>query len=133
MKTLCAAALVVLVSTVSSSAAATSPALVTFEQTGGFAGIERGMTVRRSGAIVSDGLPVTVSRLSPARLATLRQRLVAARWASLKATYDSPVSDGFVCRLTYAGRTIRVEEGAALPLRLARLKAMLERIAGLSS
>jgi hypothetical protein len=134
MRTFCATALAV-VASASSTCAATSPALVTFEQTGGFAGIERGMSVRRSGAVVSDGLPVTVSRLSPARLGTFRQRLVDARWATLETTYeaDSPISDGYVFKITYAGRTIRVEEGStSLPPRLARVYAMLERIAGLS-
>ena len=91
------------------------------------------MTVRRSGAVVSDGLPITVSRLSPSRLATLRQRLIDARWATLRARYrsDTPISDGYLYRITYAGRTIRVDEGATVPLRLVRVQAMLERIAGL--
>ena len=134
MRSLLATAVLVLVATASASAATPSPALVTFQQTGGFAGIERGMTVRRSGVVVSDGLPVTVSRLSAARLATLRQRLVEARWSTLRSKYeaDSPISDGFAYRITHAGRTIRVEEGATLPLRLARVRTMLARIAGLS-
>jgi len=133
MRTLGATALVVLVATVSSSAAASpSSPLVRFEQTGGFAGIERGMTVQPSGRVVSDGLPITVSRLSPARLDLLRERLADARWGTLRARYDSSISDAYVYRITYAGRTIRIEEGATLPLRLARLDAMLERIAGLS-
>jgi hypothetical protein len=53
---------------------------------------------------------------------------------TLKASYesDSPVSDGYVYRITYAGRTIRIEEGATVPPRLARAYAMLARIAGLS-
>ena len=134
MRMLCATALAALASAGSTcAAAAPSSPLVTFEQTGGFAGIERGMTVRRSGAVVSDGLPVAVSRLAPTGLATLRQRLADARWATLKAMYDSSISDAYVYRITYAGRTIRVEEGATVPRRLARLQAMLERLAGIRS
>jgi hypothetical protein len=134
MKTLCTAAFVLLVVLVPSSAAAPTAVLVSFEQTGGFAGIERGMNVTRAGRVVSDGLPVTVSQLSSTRLATLRERLVAARWPTLKAKYEpeTPISDGFVYKVTYAGRTIRIEEGATLPLRLARPYRMLLTIAGLS-
>jgi hypothetical protein len=137
MKTLCAAALVLLAFLALPAAAApgTSPTLVTFEQTGGFAGIERGMSVMRSGKVVSDGLPVTASQLSSTRLALLRTRLVAAQWASLQAKYEpeTPISDGYVYKLTYAGRTIRIEEGTtSLPLRLKRPFLMLRSLAGLS-
>jgi hypothetical protein len=133
MKTLCTAALVLLAWAAAPSAAAPTSVLVSFEQTGGFAGIERGMAVTRTGRVVSDGLPVTVSQLPPARLATLRDRLVAARWATLRSKYgpETPIADGFVYRITYAGRTIRIDEGATLPLRLRRPYAMLRAIAGL--
>ena len=54
-------------------AGAREPAvLVSFEQTGGFAGIERSLAVHRSGKVVSDGLPVKTARLTPARLRALR-------------------------------------------------------------
>jgi hypothetical protein len=104
--------------------------LVTFEQTGGFAGIERGLVVHRSGKVVSDGLPVTTHRLSAARLRALRNALVQARFATLLRTYESetPVADGYVYRIRYAGRTIRVEEGAELPARLARPFSLLTRL-----
>jgi hypothetical protein len=96
--------------------------LVTFEQTGGFAGIERGLVVLRSGAVVSDGLPLATSRLGPARLRALRTALVAARFATLRRTYESEeqLDDGYVYRITYGKRTIRIEEGAKLPPRLQR-------------
>jgi hypothetical protein len=104
--------------------------LVTFEQTGGFAGIERGFVVHRSGKVVSDGLAVRTQRLSATRLRTLRNALVQARFATLRRTYESetPVADGYVYWITYAGRTIRVEEGAELPRRLARPFSLLERL-----
>ena len=134
MRMLCAAVLVVLAGVVPSSAdPASSSVLVTFEQTGGFAGIERGMSVTRSGKVVSDGLPVSTSQLSATRLAALRAKLVGAQWATLRAKYEpeTPISDGYVYKVTYAGRTIRVEQGATLPLRLKRPFAMLQAIAGL--
>ena len=58
-----------------SSSATTPSNLVTFEQTGGFASIERGFAVRTSGVVVSDGLPVTAKRLSAKRLLALRTAL----------------------------------------------------------
>jgi hypothetical protein len=94
--------------------------LVTFEQRGGFAGIERGLVVHRSGKVVSDGLAVTTHRLSPARLRALRTALVAARFPTLAREYESGtgMADGFVYRLTYGGRTVQFEEDAELPARL---------------
>src|SRR3954452_21677943 len=133
MKPVFLTAFVVLACAVPSATATPSSVLVTFEQTGGFAGIERGMSVTRSGKVVSDGLPVTTSHLTSARLALLKQRLADAHWATLRTTYepDAPISDGFVYKLTYAGRTIRIEQGAtSLPLRLTPPYALLQKTAG---
>jgi hypothetical protein len=101
--------------------------LVTFEQTGGFAGIERSFTVQRSGKLVSDGLATTTARLSPAKLRALKSALAKARFATLKRTYESDVQidDGYVYRIMYGGRTVRIEEEAKLPLRLQRVYALL--------
>lgn len=98
-----------------------------FEQTGGFAGIERGLVVYRTGRVVSDGLPVRTSRLSSTRLRALRLALQQARFATLQRKYESdePVADGYVYRISYAGRTIRIDEGAKLPPRLARPFSLL--------
>lgn len=112
-------------------AAAASPErpapLVSYEQTGGFAGIERGLVVYRSGKVVSDGLPLRTSRLSPERLRTLRALLVNAKFATLRREYESkqPIADGFVFRIAHAGRVIRIEQGAKPPLRLARVERFL--------
>ena len=108
-------------------AASPSPVLVTFEQTGGFAAIERGLTVRRSGALVSNGLPLKAKQLSSARMARLRMLLTDARFATLKHRYDSaePIADGFVYRISYGGTTIQIDEDAKLPPRLAGVFAFL--------
>ena len=113
--------------------AATAPprVLVSFQQTGGFVAIERTVTVHTSGKVVSDG--AAVSALSRARLAALRDALADARWRTLRAHYapDVTVSDGFLYAITYAGRTIRIDQGAPIPARLARPFLILERLAGL--
>ena len=106
-------------------AASPSPVLVTFEQTGGFAAIERGLTVRRSGALVSDGLPLKAKQLSAARMARLRTLLTDAHFATLKHRYEpaEPIADGFVYRISYGGRRVEIGEDAKLPERLAGLFA----------
>jgi len=111
-------------------AAQPSPVLVSFAQTGGFAAIERGLTVRRSGAVVSDGLPVKVKELSPLRLRALRTALASAGFTSLDARYESdqPVADGYVYRIGYSGRTVDIEQGATLPTRLARVFRFLRAL-----
>ena len=116
-----------------SSSAATSPNLVTFEQTGGFASIERGFAVRTSGVVVSDGLPVTAKRLSAKRLVALRAALTQARWGTLARRYESetPISDGYIYRITYAGKTIKIEQDAKLPVRLARPFSLLRALGGI--
>ena len=116
-----------------SSSATTPSNLVTFEQTGGFASIERGFAVRTSGVVVSDGLPVTAKRLSAKRLAALRTALIQARWVTLARRYESetPISDGYVYRVTYAGKTIKIEQDAKLPARLARPFSLLQALGGI--
>jgi hypothetical protein len=116
-----------------SSSAATPSNLVNFEQTGGFASIERGFAVRTSGVVVSDGLPVTTKRLSAKRLAALRTALTQARWVTLARRYESetPISDGYVYRVTYAGKTIKIEQDAKLPARLARPFSLLRTLGGI--
>ena len=115
------------------AASAPSPVLVSFRQTGGFVGVERSVTVRRSGAVTAKN--VHVSTLSHARFTALRDALEAARWKTLKSSYapEVHVADGFLYAITYGGRTIRIDQGATLPPRLARPFVLLQRIAGLRS
>ncbi len=116
-----------------SSSAATSPTLVTFEQTGGFAGIERGFSVQKTGKVVSDGLPVTAKQLSTKRMVALRLALVNARWGTLAHRYESTsgMADGYIYKLSYGGKTIKIEEDAKLPARLARPFALLRTLGGI--
>src|SRR3954451_11469310 len=111
-------------------AASPSPVLVTFEQTGGFAAIERGLTVRRSGALVSNGLPLKAKQLSAARMARLRVLLTGAHFATLEHRYESeePIADGFEYRISYSGTSVRIDQGAKLPARLAGVFAFLRSL-----
>jgi len=104
--------------------------LVSLHQSGGFAGIDRSLVVERSGAVVSTGLPHAPSRLSPRTLTTLRDALVAARFATLARVYEPtvPIADGFTYRIAYAGRTVRIEQGAQLPTRLRRVFDLLAKL-----
>jgi hypothetical protein len=112
------------------SRAQQSPVLVSYQQSGGLAAIEHGLTVRRSGAVVSDGLAVKVKSLSPLRLRALRSALTAAAFSSLQDRYESdePIADGFVYRIGYAGRTVQIEQGATLPARLDRVFKFLRSL-----
>jgi hypothetical protein len=113
-----------------SSAGQAPTVLVTYEQTGGFAGIERGLVVYRTGRVQSDGLPLKASRLTPARLSALKTALRQARFATLAKRYESetPIADGFIYRVTYGGRSVRVEEGADPPARLERVLVQLRSL-----
>lgn len=115
------------------AASAPSPVLVAVHQTGGFVGVDRNVVVRRSGAVTAEN--VHVSTLSRARLTALRAALEAARWRTLKSRYAPKVhvADGFQYAIAYGGRTIRIDQGATLPPRLARPFVLLQRVAGLRS
>ena len=130
MRTL-AACLVAALAVTAAAAEARSPAvLVTYEQSGGFAGIERSLTVHRSGKVVADGFALRTRHLTPARLRTLRDALVKARFATLRRAYetDPPLADGFVYGVTYGARTVQVEEEAKVPARLERVLDLLSAL-----
>lgn len=98
--------------------------LVTYVRSGGFIGRQDSLRVLASGAAVSTR---GAFRLSATRLSTLRSTLRAARFATLLPRYDAdaPVADGYTYRVTYAGRTVVVEQEAEIPARLARLLDLL--------
>jgi uncharacterized cupin superfamily protein len=126
-----ALALLLAVVTAASAAAATSPTLVSFRQTGGFAGFDRGFAVKRTGALVPDGMPLKKAHLTATELSKLRLALVNARFATLAKAYrpDEPIADGFTYGITYAGRRVTIEQGGKPPLRLQRVFDLLRRLA----
>jgi hypothetical protein len=101
-----------------------SQVVVSYRQTGGIAGIDRGYTVYSTGVLVSRDKTL---RISAAKLRALRQVLEQARWPTLRSLYRpiTPVADGFTYRITRAGRTIRIEDGAQIPARLLRVQKLL--------
>jgi hypothetical protein len=111
----------------SPAASAGRQPLVSYARTGGFIGVQDSLKVLESGAARSTNGDF---RLSSKRLATLQARLRAAGFPTLRRKYASehPVSDGFVYRVTYAGRTVVVEEDANAPLRLQRVLDLLADI-----
>ena len=118
---------------VSASAAAAGPVdaaqrpLVVYTRTGGFIGVQDLMKISRNGTVSSTNGDF---RLSAKRMATLRVRLGAARFPTLKRKYeaDYPVADGFLYGVTYGGRRVLVNEDAEAPLRLRRVLDLLGEI-----
>jgi hypothetical protein len=125
------AALVAL--TLATGAAAAAPIeaqqqpLVVYTRTGGFIGVQDSMKVFRDGTVSSTSGDF---RISARRLATLRARLVAARFPTLRREYeaDYPIADGFVYGVTYSGRRVVVNEEAKTPLRLRRALDLLNEM-----
>ena len=122
---------VLLLAAGSAADAASSRALVSFRETGGFAGLDRGLVVVRSGDVFSDGLPLKKAHLTRLELAKLKLALTQARFAGLAKTYESeqPVADGFVYKIAYAGHVVAIEQGAKPPPRVQRVFDFLQRLA----
>jgi hypothetical protein len=107
--------------------------LVAYDRTGGLAGIQDKLTVRRSGRASYSRLRGSARgtlQLSCTRLRAFRTALVRARFATLAPVYapDTPLGDGLVESVSYGGRTVRVLTGAEPPPRLARVLALLRDI-----
>lgn len=107
--------------------------LVAYTRTGGLAGIREELRVFRGGqaTLVHARGGRSTFRLTCARVQTLRDRLVQARFATLAPAYapDDPIADGFVETVSYAGRRVSVLTGARPPERLARVLRILRGIA----
>ena len=98
--------------------------LVTYVHSGGFTGDRDTLTVFRSGrADSSNGL----FGLTTKRRLSLERALRAARFATLRKEYVpvDPVADGYIERISYAGRTVSVAQGATPPARLQRVLTLL--------
>jgi opacity protein-like surface antigen len=130
MRVLAVAVLIALAGAAASQADAAPTTLVRFEQSGGFAGIERALVVQRTGKVVSDGLPLAKSHLTPRELTKLKTALTAARFPGLPDRFESenPIADGFVYRIAYAGHDVQIEQGAKPPLRVQRVFDLLMRL-----
>jgi hypothetical protein len=102
-------------------------ALVSYSRTGGFIGVNDALVVYRDGSADSTNGPI---RLSARARLRLQASLRSARFATLRRAYApaQPVADGFTYRVGYAGRHVRVEEGAKPPLRLQRVLDLLAAI-----
>jgi hypothetical protein len=101
-------------------ARARQQSLVVYTRTGGFIGVQDSMRISRDGTVSSSNGDF---RLSAKRLATLRARLRAARFPTLKREYeaDYPIADGFVYGVTFGGKRVLVNEEAKAPPRLQRV------------
>jgi hypothetical protein len=110
-----------------SDVAAQQQPLVVYTRTGGFIGVQDSMKIFRDGTVSSTNGDF---RLSANRVAMLRSRLRAARFSTLRRRYeaDYPIADGFVYGVSYAGRTVVVNEEAKAPLRLRRVLDLLGEI-----
>jgi hypothetical protein len=111
------------------AAGARTSALVGYSRTGGFIGVHDSLTVLWDGTAVSSRGSF---RITAQRLRTLRATLERARFGTLQRRYsaDYPVADGFTYRVSYAGRSVVVEEEARVPLRLQRALDLLADLFG---
>jgi hypothetical protein len=123
-------ALLLFLVTAASAHAALAPTLVSFRQTGGFAGLDRGFVVTRSGAVISDGMPLRKAHLTKLELANLKRALVKAGFTGLARVYrpEQPIADGFTYRLVYSGSAVAIDQGAHPPPRLQRVFDLLRRL-----
>jgi hypothetical protein len=124
------------------SAALASPAsaattLVSYEQSGGIAGIQTSLsvTVLGSARLTSSRVAgITRFKLTAAQLRGLRRDLRDARFSTLRTLYDSkdPIADGIAQTVRYAGRRVTVSTGGRPPERLRKVLTRLSRLASRS-
>jgi hypothetical protein len=118
-----------------SPASAASKTLVSYEQSGGIAGIQTGLSVTVGGSarLTSSRVPgITRFKLTVAQLRGLKRDLRDARFSTLRSLYESkdPVADGISQTVRYAGHRVTVSTGGRPP---ARLRKVLMRLSGLAS
>jgi hypothetical protein len=122
-----------LVAVLAAPASAGAKRLVRYDVGGGLAGRSSELVVDRDGsARQTDSFRDTTQRftLSAKQLSRLKRDLKAARWSSLKRTYDTkyPVLDGISESATYKGKTVVVTQNAKAPKRLERVLRRLSRL-----
>lgn len=93
--------------------------LVTFVRSGGFAGMEDRLEIRRDGGarVEGRGQEPRDFQVPADELATLEAELEAADFPHLEPSYrnDPPIADGYVYEVTYDGWTVRCEQDAGPP------------------
>jgi hypothetical protein len=125
---------VLLASLVLASPAGAAKTLVTYEQSGGIAGIQTSMSVTELGsARVTSSRSAGIKRfkLTASELRALKRDLRDARFSTLRSIYDSksPVADGIAQTVSYARHRVTVSTGGRPPERLRRLLTRLGRLA----
>ncbi len=119
---------------VASPVGAASRTLVGYEQSGGIAGIQTGLSVTVGGsARVTSSRTAGIKRfrLTSAELRGLKRDLRDARFSTLRSLYDSkvPVADGISTTVRYAGYRVTVSTGGRPPERLRKVLTRLDRLA----
>lgn len=104
--------------------------LVVFRKSGGIAGVDERLTVKRSGSATTTirGGSRRTFTVSEETLRGLEDALEQADFASLRRSYPDPgVADAFEYRITYEGRTVRAVE-TVVPAALEAAVDILTRI-----
>jgi hypothetical protein len=103
--------------------------LVKLHQTGGIAGVDERLVVKRGGAArLTERSHTRRFQVPDKRMQRLRRAL--GGFANLETSYRSsrPIADGFQYAVTHAGHTVHTEDGADRPKKLDRILAILQRI-----
>ncbi len=111
--------------------------LVSYEQSGGIAGIQTSLSVTVGGSarLTTSRVPgITRFKLTLAQLRALKRDLRDARFSTLRTLYDSkePIADGIAQTVRYAGYRVTVSTGGRPPDRLRRVLMRLSRLASRS-
>jgi hypothetical protein len=93
--------------------------LVTFVRSGGFAGFEDHLQIRRDGAarLERGGGEARDFQVPADEVTQLEAELEAADFSHLRSSHrnDPTIADGFVYQVTYEDRTVRCEQDAGPP------------------
>jgi hypothetical protein len=126
------ATVVAVLAAFATTATADAKVLVRYDVSGGLAGISERLVIDgdRSARQTGRRAGARAFNVSAKQMRALRRELKAARFSSLRRTYqpDYVVNDGIAQSVTYKGRRVVVYTGASFP---ARLHVVLRRVARL--
>lgn len=119
---------------VASPVDAAAKTLVSYERSGGIAGIRTSLSVTVGGsARVTSSRRAGIKRfkLKSGELHALKRELRDARFSALRSLYDSdvPIADGIAQTVRYAGHRVTVGTGGRPPARLRKVLNRLSRLA----